>query len=223
MPKTAINYENTIIYKIVCKDVSITDCYIGHTTDFIRRKQNHKVSCNNLLDKHYNLKVYKYIRENGGWDNFEMLVIEKYQCSDVYEAKIRERYWIETLKSNLNTVIPTRTNEEYRNTHKEQKSINDKKYREKNVEKLKVKHKEYYENKKTSIQEYKKSYYEKNKEEIKEKRKALYEKNKNNIQAYKKIVNVCDCGGHYTNNHKLRHFKSIIHQNFLKQQNSNNI
>ena len=35
------------IYKIVCNDLSITDCYVGHTTDFVKRKCNHKIICNN--------------------------------------------------------------------------------------------------------------------------------------------------------------------------------
>jgi hypothetical protein len=38
MPKQPINYENTIIYKIVCNNLNINDCYVGHTTDFTRRK-----------------------------------------------------------------------------------------------------------------------------------------------------------------------------------------
>ena len=42
MPKTAIDYSKTIIYKIVCNDLDITDLYVGHTTDFIRRRHHHK-------------------------------------------------------------------------------------------------------------------------------------------------------------------------------------
>ena len=32
MPKKEIDYSNTIIYRIVCKDTNITECYVGHTT-----------------------------------------------------------------------------------------------------------------------------------------------------------------------------------------------
>jgi predicted GIY-YIG superfamily endonuclease len=42
MPRTPINYENTVFYKIVCKDLNLNYCYVGHTTDFIRRKTAHK-------------------------------------------------------------------------------------------------------------------------------------------------------------------------------------
>ena len=47
MPKTQINYSSTIMYKICCKDTLITEIYIGHTTNFIQRKNQHKISCNN--------------------------------------------------------------------------------------------------------------------------------------------------------------------------------
>ena len=38
MPKLPFDFSKTIIYKIVCSDPSVTDCYVGHTTDFIRQK-----------------------------------------------------------------------------------------------------------------------------------------------------------------------------------------
>ena len=47
MPKTEIDYSNTIIYKIVCKDQNIKDIYVGHTTNFVQRKHAHKQNCNN--------------------------------------------------------------------------------------------------------------------------------------------------------------------------------
>jgi hypothetical protein len=82
MPKTNINYSNTIIYKLCCKDLSITDIYVGHTTDMRKRKWGHKSNCNNEKIKNYNLNVYQFIRNNGGWDNWEMIEIEKYPCND---------------------------------------------------------------------------------------------------------------------------------------------
>ena len=48
MPKKIIDYSKTIIYKIVCNDLNITDLYIGHTTNFIKRKATHKSNCNNI-------------------------------------------------------------------------------------------------------------------------------------------------------------------------------
>ena len=106
MPRKPIDYSNTIIYKIACNDLAITESYVGHTTSFKERKFNHKYKCNNENDEKYNLKVYKYIRENGGWDNFTMIEIEKYPCKDGNEAKARERYWHEKLNSSLNAFLP---------------------------------------------------------------------------------------------------------------------
>ena len=45
MPRLPIDYANTVIYKIVCNDLSITELYVGHTTDFIRRKWSHRNNC----------------------------------------------------------------------------------------------------------------------------------------------------------------------------------
>jgi predicted GIY-YIG superfamily endonuclease len=61
MPRLPIDYANTIIYKIVCNDLNITECYVGHTTDFVRRKKSHKHRCITETDKKHNLKVYKII------------------------------------------------------------------------------------------------------------------------------------------------------------------
>ena len=47
MPRKEINYQKTIIYKIVSKDLNFTDVYVGHTTNFTKRKENHKSDCKN--------------------------------------------------------------------------------------------------------------------------------------------------------------------------------
>lgn len=106
MPKTDIDYQKTIIYKIVCNDLSINDCYVGHTTDFNSRKARHKHACYSKEGRKQNYKIYKIIRDNGGWDNWTMVEIEKYPCNDRLEASSRERFWYEDLNSSLNTQIP---------------------------------------------------------------------------------------------------------------------
>lgn len=121
MPKVNMDYSRTIIYKIVCKDLLVTDMYVGHTTNFIKRKQQHKSRCNNENDRIYNLFVYQTIRYTGGWSNWEMIEIEKYSCNDVNEALKQERHWIEMLKATLNKQIPSRTQAEWKLEHKEEK------------------------------------------------------------------------------------------------------
>ena len=106
MPKIEIDYSNTIIYKITCKDSNIKDVYVGHTTNFVQRKHAHKQSCINEKSTNYNCKLYQVIRNNGGWDNWSMIEIEKYPCNDGNEARARERYWCETLNATLNDRMP---------------------------------------------------------------------------------------------------------------------
>ena len=84
-PRT-IDYSNTCFCKICCKDLDITDIYVGHTTDFIRRKAYHKYRCNTEKDPSRNLYVYTFIRDHGGFDNFNMVLIEKISCDDKLEA-----------------------------------------------------------------------------------------------------------------------------------------
>ena len=170
MPRTNIDYSNTNIYKLCCKDLNITDIYIGHTTDMRKRKNHHKSSCNKEETKGYNYNVYQFIRANGGWDNWDMIEIERFEAIDGYDARRKERYWIEELKATLNCKLPTQTQKEYvennktiindrnkvyRETHKEEKKQTDKNYYEKNKEIIAFKKKEYAKNNK----EYFKTYY----------------------------------------------------------------
>ena len=167
MPKTPINYEKTIIYQIVCKDITITDKYVGHTTNFTNRKRDHKKNCNNIKINTY---VYTIIRQNGGWENWDMIMIEEISVANVNEAKKIERHWIETLNATLNKMIPGRTLPEY-----------GKKYRENNKDALKEKHKLYDQNNKDKIKERKQLYYQNNKDKINERNKLFYENNKDKI------------------------------------------
>ena len=50
MPREAMDYSKCIIYKIVCNDENVLESYVGHTTNFVKRKYNHKSNCktNNL-------------------------------------------------------------------------------------------------------------------------------------------------------------------------------
>jgi hypothetical protein len=118
MPRKAIEYEKTVIYKFVCNDLNITDVYIGSTTDFSKRKNSHKSRCINENNKKYHLKIYQTIRENGGWDNWKMIEIEKYKCNDGNDARARERYWYEILNANMNIQVPNRTLQEYLDDNK---------------------------------------------------------------------------------------------------------
>lgn len=145
-----VNYNKSTIYKLCCKDTEITDEYVGSTTNFSRRKACHKSNCHSETGHSYNYRVYQFIREYGGWDNWDMVEIEKYCASDKNDLHKRERYWVETLKSNLNKQIPSKTKDEIKEYHKEY----DKKYYEDNQDKIKDTKKKYYEANQANIKEY---------------------------------------------------------------------
>lgn len=104
------------IYKIICKNINVTDSYVGSTSNFNKRKSNHKSACCNIDHRDHNLKIYKIIRNNLGWDNWAIIIIEEYP-SDI--ATIRERYWVEHLNCTLNCNVPSRSKKEYEELHKE--------------------------------------------------------------------------------------------------------
>jgi len=108
MPKTIIDYSNTIIYKISCKDQTITDLYVGHTTNFVQRKHAHKQSCINMKSINYKCKLYEVIRNNGGWSNWQMDIINFYNCKNHYEARQKEQESFVSLNATLNSIEPLR-------------------------------------------------------------------------------------------------------------------
>ena len=123
-----VNYKNSTIYKIVCKDLEITDCYVGSTTNFNRRKICHKSHCNNVKGRDYNLKVYKFIRDHGNFNNFDIVEVERYCAIDKNDLHKRERFWLEELKATLNMCIPNRSRKEYlKEYNKTEKRIQKKK------------------------------------------------------------------------------------------------
>jgi len=106
MPAVPINYSNGLIYVIRCKDDNITYEYVGSTTNFKGRKQSHKKICNGdeKSYKDWNLKIYQMIRENGGWDNWDMIMIEEFPCENKRQLEKRE----EELRIERKTILNMR-------------------------------------------------------------------------------------------------------------------
>ena len=200
MPKVS-DYSKSLIYKLVCNDLDVKDIYVGSTCDFVKRKYNHKSSCCNPNSRDYNLNVYQCIRYNGGWCNWSMIEIEKYNCNDANELHARERYWIEQLNATLNKCIPTRTNKEYYEQHKAHYKEYQKEYRDQNKETIKEQYKQYYEQ---HIEHYKKQH------------KQYYEQNKETINAKKAKPYTCICGSIVRTDAKSQHFKTIKHKQYRK-------
>ena len=106
MPKVDIDYSNTIFYKIYCKNPSVDDIYIGHTTNFVQRKYAHKRACLNNKSMNHHCKLYKVIRENDGWKNWNMEIIAFHTCDDHYSARKQEQHYFEEYKATLNSIEP---------------------------------------------------------------------------------------------------------------------
>jgi len=113
MPRLKTDYSKIIIYKLVKNDdYENANIYVGSTIDFTSRKYRHKSRCCNENDKAYHLKLYQTIRENGGWNEWNMIEIEKYPCNDKREAEAREEWWRCEFNANLNSKRAFRTEEQ---------------------------------------------------------------------------------------------------------------
>lgn len=202
MPKLPINYDNACIYKIVCNDLNIKDCYVGSTTNFIKRKYTHKFSCNNK-----NSNVYNFINNNGGWSNWSMILVDNnLKVNNNLELRKKEREYIESLNATLNIYRPMITLEE----KKQQNDILKKKHYENNKDKVIEYQKQYRELNKDKIKEYKKQYRELNKNKLKQ----YYKNNKDKFKQYngqKVKCEICNC--EVNKNSISRHKKSKKHLN----------
>src|SRR4051794_377066 len=122
MPRIAIDYSKSCVYKLVSNDPTIKDCYVGSTTNMIKRKTQHKSDCCNPNSSNYNHYVYQFIRANGTWANWSMVLIEKVVVKSSSELIQHERRHFELLKPTLNKQIPNRTHAEsmkaYNDVHK---------------------------------------------------------------------------------------------------------
>jgi hypothetical protein len=98
---------NVKIYKIICKDINIKDCYIGSTCQkyISQRKGRHKWE----YKKNNNIKLYKFMRENGGFNNFEFIIIHRCICKDKAEKYRIEKQFYDKLKPTLNNYNPCPT------------------------------------------------------------------------------------------------------------------
>jgi hypothetical protein len=191
------------MYKIYPKNKELNYCYIGHTNDFNARKRQHKLISTSEKHNKLHFKIYQTIRQNGGWDEWEMIKLEEFNGKTNLEARIREQELIKEHNANLNSLSAYITEEEraatkkaitekyreenkellkeqtkkYKQEHKEIIAEQMKTYREENKDKIREKNKEYKENNKEKFEEWDKAWREKNKEILKEKRK-IYEAKK---------------------------------------------
>lgn len=121
---------NIIIYKIFSKNAS-DNVYVGSTKNLKNRSRLHKSNCKNPLSKNYNSRLYVHIRNNGGFENFIIEEIETYKCINTLEARQHERHFYDLLLPDLNTNKPLLTDDERKETIKNNSAkyyINNKDY-----------------------------------------------------------------------------------------------
>ena len=208
--KDILTYNSIIsrtgyIYKMSIKDGSLTDCFIGSTYRLRERKMKHKRRCNNPNESGHDSYVYQFIRDHGGFDNWDLYELEEFKYDNKKELCKKEREWVEQLKPTLNKHVRGRTHEEYRSDNKER---------------IKAYNHEWGENNKEHKKEYDREWREKNKERYKELckeyNKRYKEKHHDELLSKSKETHFCDCGGRYTRTSKTKHLSTITHQEYLK-------
>lgn len=170
--------------------------YVGSTIlKLFQRQANHNYD---YSSGRLNTKLYKTARENN-IDKLELILIEEIEFEDIDELrKLEEEYRIK-LNANLNENACYRS-DGYRDNNKEDIAKYQKEYYENNKEDLVKYHQEYCKENKEHKKAYDKEYRENNKEKIRNKLNEKFE---------------CICGGKYTYQNKLQHFKTKKHQIYL--------
>jgi hypothetical protein len=213
----------------VCLDPTITEIYVGSTTNFNERKRQHKGYIVDKVGKGYDLKVYKFIRANGEWANWTMELIEYYPTDDKLKLLKREGELIRELNATLNINIPGRTNAEYREDNRKLLVEKSRQYAIDNIDKVKAYRKEYYDENKDISSAQNKIHYENNKDAIKERTTQWANENIDKVREYKKAYGkkestlehrkakmTCECGAIICNGAKWNHYKSPKHINYIQ-------
>ena len=150
------------VYRLLSLDKNIKEFYIGSTADLKQRTRQHKSDCNNSNSINHNSKVYEFIRNNGGWNNWKIDIELLTTGMEKINRLELEQNYLDCLHPELNS----------------QNALGfDKK------EYMKEYSKEYREDNKESIKEYNKDYNEKNRATILERKKQYRENNKDKISA----------------------------------------
>ena len=196
------NYFNGKIYKITA-DGFPDLIYYGATTQTLSKRLTGHVSEMKKWEKNQTHYCTSFQIIEKGKGVYHITLLENYPCNNKDELGMRERFYIENNEC-VNKCIPTRTQTEWTEDHKEelrkyhklyrQEHVDELKergklYREVNKDKLKDKKSQYHEANRDVISEKHKLYYEANKEAFSDKFKKYYEANKEVITEYKKSWN----------------------------------
>jgi hypothetical protein len=103
---------NPVVYCWRCKDTDVTETYVGSTRGLPSRKVKHKQNLTNPKSKEHSRYVYQFVRDNGGWTNWEITVLESLPAETTnVELGKREFWWFRNVDTNakLNKNSPPKT------------------------------------------------------------------------------------------------------------------
>ena len=127
--------------------INSNDCYIGKTKNVKARMVLHK-----YYSKDSTYKLYKFMRANGGFSNFDYVILETNIAED--QGALMERHYFNLYQPNLNSNVPARTQDQsqlnYRTNNKVKLTNKTRLWQSNNKDKYKLYQKEYYQNKKLS-------------------------------------------------------------------------
>lgn len=90
-----------IVYKI--KHIESDNCYIGSTKNLNLRIQRHRANLKAKDKKHF--KLYTFINENGGFENFDISIlasIDNVDIDDICKKEQLEQKYIDKIQPTLN-------------------------------------------------------------------------------------------------------------------------
>lgn len=170
-------YKYGKVYKIFCSILGENDIYVGSTIKELEVRLNEHFTYAEINTS----ELHKFHRhmERLGLDNFHIMLIENYPCDHRMALRMREQYWMDKLKSRLNSRNAFTSVADY----KTQRKL----YYKANEEAIKAYDKLYKAENKVAIKAYQKLYRAENKEDLKAKSKLYIAENKEAIKAQRKL------------------------------------
>jgi len=186
------DYSKGKIYKIVVDTKEKYEPYVGSTVQGLAERmgghRGHYKSWKKRKGSH--IKSYDLF-DKFGVENCKIILLEEYPCDSKMKLLQKEREWYDKIE-NCNEKKPFISKEEL-------------------VEHKKI----YYEQHKEHLIEKGKIYRDEHKEEISERDKKYCNEHKEEIAEKKKETFTCDCGSICRKSDKVRHDRSLKHQNYL--------
>ena len=97
----------TSIYKVVCKDLSIKDTFIGSSRNLSTTAREYKIIINNgAKQKPDDQYMFATVKANGGFAKWDLILIEEFTYKNRHELAARIRYHVEQLGASLNQPLP---------------------------------------------------------------------------------------------------------------------